>query len=56
LARAEIEKVGIEQAYRCNSCGCVYLRDVHRNRILGRLDNYIDRELTGKQWVSQNYP
>ena len=27
------------EGYRCNYCGCVYVRGVHHNRILGWLDN-----------------
>jgi hypothetical protein len=50
------EDPGVDVAYRCNYCGCVYLRDVHRNRGLGRLDNSIDFEVFEARWVSRDFP
>lgn len=38
--------------YRCNYCGCVYLRELSRYIKLGDLDGGV----TGQGWKSATYP
>ena len=39
-------------AFRCNYCGCVYLRGSHQNTVVG----YLDGEVLGKGWHPVKHP
>lgn len=39
-------------AYRCNYCGCVYIRELSSDTKLGDLDGGV----TGQGWKSVDYP
>lgn len=41
-----------EATYRCNYCGCVYLRRLVDTEILG----YLDNGLADRRWLSQYFP